>query len=87
MEWPRLLLEDVRRHRPAYRALFGASVVIGVFAATFVLSGWGIAIVAAAPPGVFRIGLLFVALPALYAALVWNLLRATAPGRGAPEAT
>ena len=87
MGWNDRLLADVRRHRRAYLALFGASVVVGVFAATFVFSGWAIALTAATSPGVFRVGLLFVVFPVAYAALVWRLLHATAPGAAAPEAT
>lgn len=85
MGWDDMLLDDVRRNRGAYRALFAASLLIAVFAGTFVLGGAAAAGLAATTTPIVGLGLPFVAFPIGYAALVWRLLNATAPG--APQPT
>ena len=84
MGWDTALLEDVRRNRNAYRALFAASLVIAVFVGTFVVAGAAVGVVASA--ATLALGLPFVAFPVGYAALLWRLLRATAPV-AAPQPT
>lgn len=85
MGWENLLLDDVRRNRNAYRALFGASVVIAVFAGTYVFGG-AVAGLAVSAETMLAVGLPFVAFPVAYAILVRRLLVATAAPTG-PQPT
>lgn len=87
MGWAEHLLDDVRRNRSAYHALFAASLVIAVFVGTYVLAG---ALARGAAPVVesFGLGIPFVAFPIAYAALIWRLLRTSSPRADpAPQAT
>lgn len=85
MGWENLLLDDVRRNRNAYRALFGASVVIAVFAGMYVFGG-ALAGLAVAGRTMIGVGLPFVVFPVAYAVLVRRLLVAAATPTG-PQPT